>query len=175
MHPLLKKILDPPLHTAKIEIRLNATNGRLQEIKNNRKSSTFRPKKCSRSLTGTGRLLEVPPVRLCLGNSSWCLGLAVAYGRWSHMEVRLYVRDTGCFPFTQTTWVEVVCINIMMAKVFYLFTSFALSFHPQSTNVSEGFYNIIAAKLNIHWPRRLFMYFIFTNSSTTTFPSRCLS
>ena len=95
--------------------------------------------------------------------------------RWSHMEVRLYVRDTGCFPFTQTTWVEVVCINIMMAKVFYLFTSFALSFHPQSTNVSEGFYNIIAAKLNIHWPRRLFMYFIFTNSSTTTFPSRCLS
>ena len=109
---------------------------------------------------------------------SWICGrlwAVVAYGRWSHMEVRLYVGDTGCLPFTQTTWVEIVCINIMMAKVSYLFTSFALSFHPKSTNVSEGFYNIIATKLNIHWPERLFVYFIFTNSSTATFPSRCLS
>ena len=96
------------------------------------------------------------------GGRLWAV---VAYGRWSHMEVRLYVRDTGCLPFTRTTRVEIGCINIMMAKVFYLFTSFALSFHPQSTNFCEGFYNIIAAKLNIHWPGRLFMYFIF----------RCLS
>ena len=107
-----------------------------------------------------------------IGGRLWAV---VAYGRWSHMEVRLYVRDTGCLPFTQTTWVEIVCINIMMAKVFYLFTSFALSFHPQSTNFCEGFYNMIATKLKIHRPGRLFMYFISTNSPTTTFPSRCLS
>ena len=107
-----------------------------------------------------------------IGGRLWAV---VAYGRWSHMEVRLYVGDTGCLPFTQTTWVEIVCINIMMAKVFYLFTSFALSFHPQSTNFCEGFYNMIATKLKIHRPGRLFMYFISTNSPTTTFPSRCLS
>ena len=109
------------------------------------------------------------------GGRLWAM---VVYGRWSLMgggrlwevvahggsTVLLY-RDTGCLPVIQTTWVEIVCINIMMAKVFYLFTSFALSFHPQSTNFCEGFYNMIATKLNIHWPGRLFMYFIF----------RCLS
>ena len=103
------------------------------------------------------------------GGRLWAV---VAYGRWSLMGVVahggstvLLYRDTGCLPVTQTTWVEIVCINIMMAKVFYLFTSFALSFHSQSTNFCEGFYNMIATKLNIHWPGRLFMYFIF----------RCLS
>ena len=39
-------------------------SGRLQEVKNNGKSLTVRLKKWSRSLTGDGRLLEVPTVRL---------------------------------------------------------------------------------------------------------------
>ena len=43
---------------------------------------TFSPKKWLRLLTGGGRLLEVPTVRLGLGKF-WCFGLAVAYGRWS--------------------------------------------------------------------------------------------
>ena len=36
-----------------------------------------------------GSLLEVPTVRLWLGKF-WCFGLAVAYGRWSHLEVWMY-------------------------------------------------------------------------------------
>ena len=60
------------------------SSGRLQEVKNNGKSSTVRPKKWSRprSLTGGGRLLEVSTERLRLGKF-WCFGLAVAYGKWS--------------------------------------------------------------------------------------------
>ena len=57
------------------------SSGRLQEVKNNGKSLTVRPKKWSRSLTGGCHLLEVPTVRLCLGKF-WCFGLVVVYGRW---------------------------------------------------------------------------------------------
>ena len=51
------------MQTANIEIR----SGRLQGVKNNGKlyiKLNFRLKKWSRSLTGGGRLLEVPTVRL---------------------------------------------------------------------------------------------------------------
>ena len=41
----------------------NASSGRLQEVKKNRKSLSFRPKRWSRSLTVGGRLPEVPTVR----------------------------------------------------------------------------------------------------------------
>ena len=41
------------------------------------------PKKWSRSLTGGGRLLEVPTVRLRLG-------IVVVLDTWSHMKVRLF-------------------------------------------------------------------------------------
>ena len=41
------------------------------------------PKKWSRSLTGGGRLLEVPTVRLRLG-------IVVVLDTWSHTEVRLF-------------------------------------------------------------------------------------
>ena len=66
----------------------NASSGRLQEVKNNRKSSTIRPQKWWRSLTGGGRLLEVPTVRLWRGKLWFLLG-----GRMWEMvalEVRLY-------------------------------------------------------------------------------------
>ena len=43
---------------------MNASSNRLQEVINNGKLLTVRPKKWSRSLTGGGRLLEVPTVRL---------------------------------------------------------------------------------------------------------------
>ena len=46
-----------------------------------------RPKKWSRSLTGGGHLLEVPTVRLWLGNFT-CFGQVVAYERWSHIMGR---------------------------------------------------------------------------------------
>ena len=39
----------------------------------------------------------------------------------------MYEIRTGCLPFTQTTRVEIVCINIMMAKMvinIYLVCSF---------------------------------------------------
>ena len=52
---------------------------RLKTIENQK---TFRPKKLSRSLTGGGRLLDVPTVRIWLGKF-WCFGLGVAYGRRS--------------------------------------------------------------------------------------------
>ena len=39
-------------------------SGLLQEVKNNGKSLTVRPKKWSWSLTGGGRLPEVPTLRL---------------------------------------------------------------------------------------------------------------
>ena len=61
---------------------------------------TFSPKKWWQSLTGIGRLLEVPTVRLWLGKF-WCFGLVVAYGRWSLMrgsctwgfDCNKYIRD----------------------------------------------------------------------------------
>ena len=40
------------------------SSGRIQEVKNNGKSLTVRPKKWSRPRTGGGRLLEVPTVRI---------------------------------------------------------------------------------------------------------------
>ena len=61
-----------------------------KRLEKNGKSLTVRPKKWSRSLTGDGRLLEVPTVRLWLAKF-WCFGLAIAYERWSHVEVRLYL------------------------------------------------------------------------------------
>ena len=64
---------------------VSETFAQLREVQNNGKSLTVRPKKWSQLLTGGGRLLEVPTVRLWLGNF-WCLGLAVAYGRWSLMR-----------------------------------------------------------------------------------------
>ena len=61
------------------------SSGRLQEVKNNGKSLTVRPKKWSRLLTGGGLLRQVITVRLWLGKF-WCFGLAVVYGRWSLMR-----------------------------------------------------------------------------------------
>ena len=58
------------------------SSGRLQEVKSNGNSSTVRPKKRSWSLTGGGRLLDVPTVRLSPGKFV-CFVSAVAYGRWS--------------------------------------------------------------------------------------------
>ena len=50
----------------------------MQEVKNNRKSLIFRPKKSrSRSLTGGGRLVET------LAGKFRCFGLVVVYKRWS--------------------------------------------------------------------------------------------
>ena len=40
------------------------SSGHLQEVENDGKSLTVRPKKWSRSPTGGGRLLEVPTVML---------------------------------------------------------------------------------------------------------------
>ena len=42
----------------------NASSGRLREVKNNGTELTVRHRKWSRSLTGGGRLLGVPTVRL---------------------------------------------------------------------------------------------------------------
>ena len=44
--------------------------------------------------SGRGRLQEVVVYNTTESNceglgKSWCFGLAVSYGRWSHMEVRL--------------------------------------------------------------------------------------
>ena len=69
------------------------SSGRLQEVKNNGKSLTVRPKKWSRSLTGGGRLLEVSTVTgfdwkilvFWIGGRLWKV---VAYERWSYVEVR---------------------------------------------------------------------------------------
>ena len=54
------------MHTANIEIRECVKLSLTRSFKNNGKSLTVRPKKRSRSLTGDGRLLEVPTVRLRL-------------------------------------------------------------------------------------------------------------
>ena len=79
------------MHTAKQKRSENAPSGRLQEVKNNGKSSTVRPKKCSRSLTG-GRLLAVPTVMLRLGKF-WCFGGGVK-GGGRLPEVVAYGRST---------------------------------------------------------------------------------
>ena len=73
------------VQTTNIEIRKcvkwSLTRG-LKRLKNNENSLTVRPKRWSRSLTGGGRLLEVPTVRLWLGKF-WCFGKAFVYRRWS--------------------------------------------------------------------------------------------
>ena len=69
------------------------SSGPLQEVKNNGKSLTIRPKKWSRSLTGGGRLLEF--TSKALAGKFWCFGLAAVYGRWSCMEVWLYLETFG--------------------------------------------------------------------------------
>ena len=52
------------VHSENRDERVHESSGRFQEVKNNGKSLIVRPKKWSRSLTGGGRLLEVPIVRL---------------------------------------------------------------------------------------------------------------
>ena len=87
-------ILSNIVHTAKQKRSENAPSGRLQEVKNNGKSSTVRPKKWSRSLTG-GRLLAVPTVRLWLGKF-WCFGGGVKGGgrilRFDCIKIVIWLR-----------------------------------------------------------------------------------
>ena len=70
------------------------SSGRLQQLKNNRKSLNFQAQK----------VVAVARRRWSFTRGSTCkaltgkvfvLELAVVYGRWSHMEVRLYMPDKG--------------------------------------------------------------------------------
>ena len=82
------------------------SSGPLQEVKNNGKSLTVRPKKWSWLLTGDGCLLEVTTVRLWLGKF-WCFGLVailwevVAYGSLTVFGniLSLDVPESFLFPF----------------------------------------------------------------------------
>ena len=62
----------------------NSSSGRLQEVKNNRKSL-----KPSAPNSGRGRLQQVLVCERFLFWISCRLGKVVAYERWSHMEVQL--------------------------------------------------------------------------------------
>ena len=76
----------------------------LQEVKNNGKSLTIRPKKWSRSLTGGVRLLEF--TSKALAGKFWCFGLAAVYGRWSRGSLVVFgniwslgTPESFLFPF----------------------------------------------------------------------------
>ena len=75
----------------------NASSGRLQEVKKNRKSLSFQTQKVVAVGYRRYSLPEDPIVRSWLGKC-WCFGLAVVFGRWSLtrlrwslMEVRRYL------------------------------------------------------------------------------------
>ena len=101
----------------------NASSSHLQEVKNNGKSLTVRPKKWSRSLTGCGHLQEVPTVRLWLGKF-WCFGLATVYGR------RSLTRGGRTWRFDCTVKQRFVpesvwshkCLNIFNFGLVFIFT-----------------------------------------------------
>ena len=61
------------------------SSGRLQEVKNNGKSLTIRPKRWSQSPT-EGVPFTRGSNRKALTEKIWCFGLAVIYGRWLLMR-----------------------------------------------------------------------------------------
>ena len=87
------------MQTANIRIR-ECVSGCLLEVKSYEKSFYFQAQKVvAVAYRRGGRLLEVPTVRLYFDWGSLCvldwpsliLRVVVAYKRWSHMEVRLYI------------------------------------------------------------------------------------
>ena len=91
-------------------------------------------------MCGRGRLREVPTVGIWLGKIG-CFRKVVAYGRWSHLEVRLYLKCPGSDPGRYKIRQPSTSCPYGLAKSFELFTTHWILISSQaSTFVSCLFF-----------------------------------